>query len=387
MKKFSDLLLTLTIVLCSAVLLGGLLFAILGNPLHRPELEFSVDFRDVTGIRVNSDVVYAGAPVGTVTQIDYLPAAERIEDDALVRLTLAIHEPVEIPKNVQVRLATPSMLGEPHVAIVRSGSETTAMENGDRLVASPSANMLESMVPGAADILANLDDTVKNLKTVTGRLASGEDGENLSTMIASLSTTADGLRVAFEGDGSSDPGISAQLQSLAGNLDATSQDLRLLIGGDGTEENPGLDARTHKVFDNIDEFTEELAGFLVGSEDRPGLQESLNSIAREVELLLAGESEEEALRNRMGSVLGRLDELLVETQTLMVWGQYFAGSLAEKPNRLIFSGKSDHIPTKDDILRHLETDSGPYPVQIRARDERSDDEERVANRLRRSRDD
>jgi len=384
MKNRSDVFITAAVFACSAILVGALLFAVVGNPWQRPHLTFTADFADVTGLQVNSEVVYAGAPVGKVVGVTYLEPDERLRPEAIVRLDLAILDPVPIPKHVRVQISSESMLSDRHVALTRVDEEGGLLADGDRLVAAPAGSMLEQMVPGASQILANVDETIRNLKSISERLDTGEDGRNLSAMISTLHDTAASLQLAFEGDGEEVKGVKPQALEISADLQAVASNLRLTIEGNGSEENPGMSQRTDEIFANLEVFTDELSSFLVGSDGEPGVRSQIASIVDEMERLLKGGEDEEGFRVQLAAVMEQADNLMLEMQTLMIWGQYFTGALAEKPNRLVFSGKSDGIPTKEQILEHLQNSGEPFPVRIQA-NESEDDERRFSSRFDRNR--
>ena len=68
-KNASDYLVALSVIVCSLVLLAALTYALGGwRPSNRGHT-LEVDFVDVTGVKLHSDVRYAGAHAGTVTNI------------------------------------------------------------------------------------------------------------------------------------------------------------------------------------------------------------------------------------------------------------------------------------------------------------------------------
>src|SRR5437773_12563450 len=76
-RNFSDYLVALFVITCSVVLLGALTFALSGRQLKKPTRTLQINYEDVTGIKVNSEVRYAGAPAGRVIAMRDLTAQER----------------------------------------------------------------------------------------------------------------------------------------------------------------------------------------------------------------------------------------------------------------------------------------------------------------------
>ena len=76
-RNLSDYLVALAVIACSIVLLGALTVALSGYRLKKPTRTLQIDYEDVTGIKVHSEVRYAGAPAGRVIAMRHLSAAQR----------------------------------------------------------------------------------------------------------------------------------------------------------------------------------------------------------------------------------------------------------------------------------------------------------------------
>ena len=74
-RTLSDYFVALFVIACSVVLLGALTFALSGRQLKKPTRTLQINYEDVTGIKVNSEVRYAGAPAGRVI-VKEIKAAE-----------------------------------------------------------------------------------------------------------------------------------------------------------------------------------------------------------------------------------------------------------------------------------------------------------------------
>src|SRR5450755_2175807 len=97
-RNLSDYIVALCVIACSAILLTALTVALSGYRLKKPARTLQIDYEDVTGIKVHSEVRYAGAPAGRVIGMRHLSATERggsaNKRDA-VRVTVSVDE--EIP--------------------------------------------------------------------------------------------------------------------------------------------------------------------------------------------------------------------------------------------------------------------------------------------------
>ena len=96
-RNFSDYIVALAVIACSLVLLGALTIALSGYRLKKPARTLQIDYEDVTGIKLHSEVRYAGAPAGRVIAMRHLSAAERDASankrDA-VRVTISIDDKI-----------------------------------------------------------------------------------------------------------------------------------------------------------------------------------------------------------------------------------------------------------------------------------------------------
>src|SRR5438046_8987250 len=76
-KNISDYVVALSVVACSVVLLGALTIALSGYRLKKPTRTLQIKYEDVTGIKVHSELRYAGAPAGRVIAMRHLTPDER----------------------------------------------------------------------------------------------------------------------------------------------------------------------------------------------------------------------------------------------------------------------------------------------------------------------
>ena len=74
-RNLSDYIVALSVIACSAILLAALTIALSGYRLKKPTRTLQIDYEDVTGVKVHSEVRYAGAPAGRVIAMRHLSAA------------------------------------------------------------------------------------------------------------------------------------------------------------------------------------------------------------------------------------------------------------------------------------------------------------------------
>ena len=137
-RNLSDYFVALFVIACSVVLLGALTFALSGRQLKKPTRTLQINYEDVTGIKVNSEVRYAGAPAGRVIAMRHLTAQEREatanKNDA-VRVTVSLDEGIPpLPTDVTATLSSDTMLSPKFVALSAGtpGGQTLANNAVDR---------------------------------------------------------------------------------------------------------------------------------------------------------------------------------------------------------------------------------------------------------------
>src|ERR1700751_6330413 len=155
-RNLSDYLVALSVIACSIVLLAALTFALSGYRLKKPARTLQINYEDVTGIKVNSEVRYAGAPAGRVLAMRQLTANEREalpnKKDA-VRVTVGLNEGIPaLPAGVNATLSSDTLLSPKFVALSAGtpGGETLA--NNGTIEGHP-AYGIEQLTAGAGPLL------------------------------------------------------------------------------------------------------------------------------------------------------------------------------------------------------------------------------------------
>src|SRR6202163_312694 len=198
-RNLSDYIVALAVVACSLVLLGALTIALSGYRLKKPERTLQINYEDVTGIKVHSEVRYAGAPAGRVIAMRHLSAAERgaseNKKDA-VRVTISLDEGIPpLPSDVIATLSSDTLLAPKFVALSAGtpGGETLA--NNAAIEGHP-AYGLEQITAAAGPLFENANKLLDNLNvTVTGlKKDLGEFTPKLGPLADSLKLDVDNLQ-------------------------------------------------------------------------------------------------------------------------------------------------------------------------------------------------
>src|SRR5437016_1365290 len=289
-RNLSDYFVALSVIACSVILLAALTFALSGYRLKKPTRTLQINYEDVTGIKVNSEVRYAGAPAGRVIAMRHLTAKEReasANKKDSVRVTVSLNDGIPpLPTDVTATLSSDTMLSPKFVALSAGtpGSETLA--NNAAIEGHP-AYGLEQIMAAAGPLFENANKLLDNLDvTVTGLK------KDLNDFTPKLGPLADSLKLDVD-----------NLQNVITNLE-------------------GVEKSANTLFGSADTF--------IKSTDKQ-LQEQLK----------------------------QLHVTLLNLKVVTTYAKALVETLAQKPNRLIFSGKPAALTPEAEILRS----SKPLPAR------------------------
>src|SRR5437588_9440764 len=165
-RSLSDYLVALFVIACSVVLLGALTFALSGRQMKKPTRTLQINYEDVTGIKVNYEVRYAGAPAGRVIAMRHLSAQERQaianKKDA-VRVTVSLDKGIPpIPADVTATLSSDTMLSPKFVALSAGTPGGQTLANNAAMEGHP-AYGIEHMTAVAGPFLDNANKLLNYL--------------------------------------------------------------------------------------------------------------------------------------------------------------------------------------------------------------------------------
>ena len=289
-RSLSDYLVALSVIACSIVLLGALTFALSGYHLKKPTRTLQINYEDVTGIKVNSEVRYAGAPAGRVLAMRHLTAKEREactnKRDA-VRVTVSLDEKIPpLPTDVTATLSSDTLLSPKFVALSAGTPGGDTLANNAAIEGHP-AYGLEQITAAAGPLFENANRLLDNLNlTVKGLKV------DLDQFTPKLGPLADSLKLDVD-----------NLQNVVKNLEGMSKD-------------------ADKVLGTADTF--------LSTTDKQ-LQEQMK----------------------------QLHVVLLNLKVVSTHAKALVEALAEKPNRIIFSGKPAKLTPESEILKS----SKPLPAK------------------------
>ena len=216
-RNLSDYFVALFVIVCSVVLLGALTFALSGRQLKKPTRTLQINYEDVTGIKVNSEVRYAGAPAGRVIAMRHLTAKERdasANKKDSVRVTLSLDEGIPpLPTDVTATLSSDTLLSPKFVALSAGtpGGETLA--NNASIEGHP-AYGLEQITAAAGPLFDNANKLIDNMNVTVAGLK-----KDLNDFTPKLGPLADSLKLDLD-----------NLQNAITNLDGVEKGANTLFG-------------------------------------------------------------------------------------------------------------------------------------------------------------
>src|SRR5712691_11617105 len=289
-RNLSDYFVALFVIACSVVLLGALTFALSGRQLKKPTRTLQINYEDVTGIKVNSEVRYAGAPAGRVIAMRHLSVQEREatenKKDA-VRVTVSLDDGIPpLPADVTATLSSDTLLSPKFVALSAGtpGGETLA--NNAAIEGHP-AYGLEQITAAAGPLFENANKLLNDLSvTVTGLK------KDLGEFTPKLGPLADSLKMDVD-----------HLQNVITNLDGVTKGADTFLSTGNT---------------------------FIKSTDKQ-LQEQLK----------------------------QLHVTLLNLKVVTTYAKALLETLAQKPNRIIFSGKPATLTPESEIMKN----SKPMPAR------------------------
>src|SRR4051812_26145164 len=186
-KNLSDYFVALSVILCSVILLAALTMALTGFRLKKPTRTLQVDFEDVTGVKLHSEVRYAGALAGRVIGMRHLTREQREAGEnkrKAVRVTVNLAEEIPaLPSDVIATLSSDTLLSPMFVALSAGtpGGETlgnNAVIDGHTAygiqqiaaAAGPLIDNANKLIDSLNVTAVNLDGTITNVKNDLGQV-------------------------------------------------------------------------------------------------------------------------------------------------------------------------------------------------------------------------
>ncbi|MFZ4775098.1 MAG: MlaD family protein [Terrimicrobiaceae bacterium] len=294
-------------IVCSILLFIALALGLSGKVLIADGHTVRVRFHDITGIKVSSQVKFAGAPAGSVSGVRMLTAAERSRDPQhLVEVTLNLFPDVPpLTKRAHVSIAADTLLSDKFVLLQDDGTGAAPLDAGEAL---------NGVTPTTFDKLArNVDDAIQGIRKTMGADAS-EDTKDLFTKVNQIVEETQALLTELK-PVVKDAGV------VVADAKAAVAESRSLLG----DNKAGIE----RAIDHLDSAAS-----------------SVESLAKKGEALVR--DNEKNLSSSLSGLRITSDNLKVTT----TYSKFLLRDLAERPSRLIWGGgKPPSLPSEQQILQ------------------------------------
>src|ERR1700704_3470733 len=216
-RNFSDYIVALSVIACSVVLLAALTFALSGFRLKKPSRTLQIDYEDVTGIKLHSEVRYAGAPAGRVIAMRHLSAAERSKSankrDA-VRVTVNLDDTIPpLPIDISATLSADTLLAPKFVALSAGTPGGKTLANNSSIEGHP-AYGIEQITAAAGPLFENANHLLDTLNVTVTDLKG-----DLGDFMPKISPLLDTAKVDFD-----------ELQKVVKNLNDVEAQVGTVLG-------------------------------------------------------------------------------------------------------------------------------------------------------------
>jgi ABC-type transporter Mla subunit MlaD len=321
-KNLNDWAVALAVTACSILLFLALAFALSGRSLGKPSRLLRVNFHDVTGVSLGSQVRYAGAVAGRVSGIRMLAAQERNESgDPLnaVQVILALNSNVPpIPADATASVAADTLLSDKFILLSGGSALTPSLE----------ANaVLQGISPTTFDKLTRSLDTT--LEALLGTLSHTKQGAgNFVDQIRSLLTNTQSLVIDAKP-------LLQDVKSLLDDARPVVEDAKTLAA----------DAR-QLVAENRDPISRTITRLEKSAGAFEGVATNANRL----------------ILNNEKKLASTISDFNVTSQNLKITSTYtriLIRSLAQRPSQLIWGNRRPPVlPSREEILRS----PSPLPV-------------------------
>ncbi|HSP45023.1 MAG TPA: MlaD family protein [Chthoniobacterales bacterium] len=291
-RNWSDYVVALSVIVCSVILLAALTMALSGFRLKKPTRVLQIDFEDVTGVKLHSEVRYAGAAAGRVIAMRHLSRHQResaTNKRNAVRVTVSLADDLPpLPADVVATLSSDTLLSPMFVALSAGtpGGETLA---NNAIVEGHPAYGISQIAAAAGPLVDNANKLIDSLNATAGNLNGTITSvrNDLGQMLPKVSPVLDVAKIDLE-----------ELQ-------------RIIKGLDDVEKN------ANALFAN--------AGKFVGNTDK-----------------------------QVQDQMKELRVILLNLKVVSTHAKAITESLGEKPSRIIFSGKGNKLTPEAEILKSKE---------------------------------
>jgi len=276
-------------VLIAAALLIFTVFGVTGA-FQGAVKTFHSKFPNAAGLEPGASVHYAGGQkIGRVEKMQIDPG-----DPSLIDMTFSVKSDLPVKADSRVAILSYSPLGDNHLEILPGSPNAPLAPSGALLPSKPYlgfndlAEQFNKLAPQAQELLANLNDRVKQLNVTLTRvndLLNDQNRQNISASLADLhgmlGENRPVVRSALKNVNAASEKISPLLDQLHKAIDQANETLKHVDGmiGENREEVRASIVKLHESLNNVSGLTRRLDQMLdVNSENIDEILENLRHI-------------------------------------------------------------------------------------------------------------
>jgi len=212
----SEKIIAIIVVGCSVVLLTALAVPLLGLNFSAQDT-ITIDLPTATGLRPNSEVRYAGAPVGRILEVRPLKWEERNRPGYAVRGVATLNQNTpEIKADSEAQISSDTLLAEKFIDISSGSAEADPLPENQPIYSKPVASFDDLTREGMVT-LSTINEVLIDLK---------KHHPDLPDKVVNLIDSADSL--AQQADALAES-IGIVLEGNEENLNQTSKDLYVVM--------------------------------------------------------------------------------------------------------------------------------------------------------------
>lgn len=279
----------------------------------RGEVRYTAYFKEAGGLHPGSEVRYAGGPpVGRVSRVRSDP-----DDSSRMRVEFRVQPSVPVKTDSVVSITSISPLGDNFLAIAPGSRSAPRAAAGATLKSHPYVgfsdleSQLNDLGPQAKELLANLNDRVKELQFTVARVNDLLNDRNR----ANLASTLDNLRGTLQ---ENRPALRDTLK----NVDTASAKLGPVI-----DEFKKTVAQAQQALNHVDATL---------TENRPDLRASIQELRT---ALANADSLTDQLNGTLNANSGNLDDIIANFRDASENLKDFTEGIKERPYTLLRSSE------------------------------------------------
>lgn len=326
-RNFSDWAVALSVIACSAILFTALALALNGTMLGKPARTLQVNFPDVTGISLGGQVKFGGAGAGRISAIRILSAEERLasgDPRNTVQVTLALTKVVPpLPTDITVTVSADTLLSDKFLLLSGGTPGGNVLADGAVLQGTPPVSIDE--------LSRNLDQTLNGLRGLVGN-GGDKTGDLLKRVSGLIATTQS---------------VLGDAKGLVGEARPVVSDAHTLVA-----QAKGVVTEAGEFFNSADVVVAD-AGQLI-SENRLPVKRTFAKleVAAATFDQLASNGNSLLVKNekKLSEIISDFNVTSRNLKVISVYAEILTRVLAERPSRLIWGGRPNAVPTREQIL-------------------------------------